>query len=130
VTTHIDDIINTTANPIETFMITTSSITGELPIRIFHESGKYVVSRIGLQIDVHETVVRSPDCSSHRWPGLLDAQHAFNVISVQFFSRCRIDDSGFNTEERERCTAWFGRGTEGERRNNVATGLSLPVGLR
>ena len=89
----------------------------------------YIVTRIRFQVDIHESIVGAPDSARHTWPGLFNTQHTLDIIAMKFFPRGRIDDGGFDTEERERGTAGLGGSPVRERRDNVTSSFGLPVSL-
>ena len=89
----------------------------------------YVVSWVGFQVDIHETIVRAPDRTSDTWPGILDTEDTFDVIAMQFFAGSRIHNGRFNSKEREGCAARFGGCSVRKRSNDVRSSFRLPVSL-
>src|ERR1700733_499505 len=97
----VDDVVDTTADPVEALVISSCTITRELQISRVLELETYIVSRIGFQVDIHETIVRAPDGTCDTRPRLFDTKDTFDIIAVQFFARRRIHDCRFNSEEGE-----------------------------
>jgi hypothetical protein len=65
--THIDNIINTTTNPVVALVVTGCTISSE------------VVSGVDIEIDIHESLVRTPYRSCHRWPWSFEYQYTYEV---------------------------------------------------
>ena len=80
-TTDIDNIVNTSSDPVESFVISACTIARKLEsIQI---RGKYyVVTGIRFQVDIHESIMSAPDSACHTWPGLFNTQDALDIIAV------------------------------------------------
>lgn len=100
----VDNIINSSSNPVVAFMIPTSAVTSELPIVSEQISSSQtdtnIVAFVNIQVGVHVPLVGSPHSPSHARPWLLECQYTFNIISMDLFSRNRIDDGRFDAKER------------------------------
>ena len=89
----------------------------------------YVVSLVLVKIRVKVSLVGTVDGSGHAGPGLLESEDALDVVSVDLLAGDGVDDRGLDSEEGERGRAGLGRGDTGERSDDVASRLGLPVGL-
>jgi len=124
----IDHVVDTTADPIESFMVSSCTVTRELQLAKYG-IGVYVVSWVGFQVDIHETIMRSPDCTCDTWPRIFDTEDTFDVITMQFFACRRIHDGRLNAEEGKGSAARFRGRSVCERRDDVRSSFCLPVGL-
>lgn len=118
VSRNVDDVINTSANPVVTLVVTSCTVSGE------------VVALVHVQVCVHVTLVCSPDSAGHAGPWLLESKHALYVVAVLLLARDRVDDGGLDAEEGEGCGAGLRGSDTAEGCDNVGTGLGLPVCLR
>src|SRR5271170_1675589 len=73
--------------------------------------------------------MRAPDRTCDTWPRLFDTKDTFDIIAVQFFTRGRIHDCRFNSEERKGRASGFRGGSVRERSDDVRSRFSLPVSL-
>ena len=89
----------------------------------------YVVSLIHIQISIHVPLVRAPDRARHAGPGLLEREHAFDVVARLLLARHGIDDRGLDAEERERGAARLCGRDAAQGRDGVGAGFGLPVCL-
>ena len=60
---------------------------------------------------------------------MLESEHAFDIVAVNFFARDGVDDRGLDAEEREGGGAGLGGCDAGEGCDDVGAGFGLPVGL-
>jgi len=114
---YVDDIIDTSTNPVVTLVITTSSVTRE------------VVALVHIQVGIHVTLVCSPDSACHTRPRLLNGKNTFDIIAVELFTGYRVDDGELDTEEGKGSTTRLGRSDTSKRCDDVRSCLSLPVCL-
>ena len=104
-TRNVDDIINTATNPIVTFMIATSAISGKLKIKSARDKRQersrsiYVVALVDVEISVHVPLVGAPNCAGHAGPWLLEGKNTLDVVTSDFLSRDRVDNSRLNSKE-------------------------------
>lgn len=117
VTRDVDDIINTSTDPVVSLVITSSAITSE------------VVSLVDVEVGVKETLVGSPDGTGHRWPWVLDGKDTLDIVSLNLDTGDWVDDGWGDTKEWEGSGSWLGWGDTSEWGNDVGTGLRLPVSL-
>lgn len=89
----------------------------------------YVEALVDIKVGFSEALMVSPNGAGHAGPWLLDAKNTFNIVALNLLARDRINDGGFDTEERERCAAGLGGSYTSKRSNDVGTSLSLPIGL-
>ena len=60
----------------------------------------HVVALVHVQVRIHVALVGSPDRTGHARPRLLDRQYAFDVVPLDLLARDRVNDGGFDAEER------------------------------
>ena len=96
---------------------------------MYQETETYVVTLVDVQVGVHVALVSTPHGASHERPRLFEGKNALDVIAGDLFARDRINDGGFDTEERHGgASRLVGRdSTQGS--DDVGAGLGLPVGL-
>jgi hypothetical protein len=92
----VDHVVDTTANPVVSVVVTASAISSE------------VVTLIDVEVSLLIPVVGSPDSTSHARPGLLEGQNTLDIVTVNLFARNRVDEGRLDTEERQRATARLG----------------------
>jgi len=132
----IDDVVDTTADPVIAFMIATSAVARELEESLVSFARRssfiqvtHVVALVHIQIRIHVPLVRAPNCASHAWPWLLDCQDTLNIVTVQLLARDRVDDSGFDTEKGQRGATGFRGCDTCQWSDDMGTGFGLPVCL-
>jgi len=69
-TRNVDDIVNTSPDPVVALVITSSTVT------------RKVVSLVHIEVGVHVTLVCAPDCACHTRPWLLDGENTLDIVSV------------------------------------------------
>jgi hypothetical protein len=111
--TCIDNIVNTSSDPVEAVLVPTSSISGEV--------GAWVDVHIGIE----ESLVISKNGSSDRWPGSLDRQDSLDCITLDLFSGLRIQDHGLDTEEGQSGRSWLCFVSARKSSDDDRTGLGL-----
>lgn len=71
----------------------------------------------------------TPHGPGHARPRLLESKNTLDIVARDLLAGDGVDDSGFNAEEGQGCTAWLGGSNSTEGSDDVRAGLSLPVGL-
>lgn len=117
VTRHVDDIINTTTDPVVSVVVTASTITGE------------IITLINVQISIHIALVSAPDGTGHARPWLLESQHTLDVIAEDLLARHWVNDGRLNAEERQGRTARLRGRDTAQGSDHVRAGFGLPVSL-
>ncbi len=131
----VDHVVDTAANPVIPFMITASSVTGELTSinntsLVGSQHVTHVVPLIHIEICVHKPLMCPPDCAGHAGEWLLDRKNALDIISVFLLASYGVDDGWFDTEEREGSAARLCGSDASHGRNDVRSSLRLPVRLQ
>lgn len=130
----VDNIINTAADPVESLVVSASTVTSELQV-VSNSTDKlwgrctHVVTLIHIQVCVHITLMCAVYCTCHAGPCLLKGEDTLHIVTVDLLARHRVDNCRLNTEERERRRARLRRGHARKGSNNVGPSLSLPVSL-
>lgn len=88
-----------------------------------------VVSLVNIQVCVHISLVRTPDCASHARPCLLEGKNTLDIVSVNFFAGDGVDDRRLDAEKGQRCRTGLGGCDTSKRSDDVGASLSLPVCL-
>lgn len=114
VTGNIDHVVDTSTDPVVSFVVTASSITSELQKPLVCELAlrfeiTHVVALVHIQVCIHVSLVSTPDGTSHAGPWLFDSQDTLDVVSGNLGARDGIDNSGLDAKEGKRCTARLGR---------------------
>lgn len=91
--------------------------------------GTHIVSLVYVQVCIHVPLVSSPDRSGHAWPRLFEGKYTLDIVSVNFLTRYRINDSRLDAEEREGRRSGFRRCNTAQWGNDVGTRFGLPVCL-
>ena len=89
----------------------------------------YVVTLVNVQVRVHVPLMSTPDGAAHTGPSLLEGEDALDIVAVELLSGDGVDDRGLNAEEGKRGTPRFRRRHTSKGRDDVGSGLRLPVGL-
>lgn len=135
VTTNVDDIIDTAADPVEALLVTGSTVTSELEavlatsVTLHAKLSTHVKTLVDVEVGVHVALVCAVDAARHARPSLLEGQNTLNVVAVQLLARNGIDNGRLNAKEGQRGTTGLGRRNTSQRSNNIRAGLSLPVSL-
>jgi hypothetical protein len=98
----VDDIVDTSSDPVIAFVITSSTVSSELscqPRTTIQVIWTDIVSFVHVQVCVHVTLVRAPDCASQTGPWLLERQNTFDIVAVDLLARDGIDDCGLDAKE-------------------------------
>lgn len=114
VTGNIDHVVDTSTDPVVSFVVTASSITSELQKPLVCELAlrfeiTHVVALVHIQVCIHVSLVSTPDGTSHAGPWLFDSQDTLDIVSGNLCARYGIDNSGLDAKEGKRCTARLGR---------------------
>jgi len=136
VAAYVDNIVNTAADPVKAVVITACTVTSELhhvrqsilarPSAIWNT---YVVTLVHIQVCLHVSLVGSPDSPGHARPRLLESQDTLDVITMDLFSRDRVNNCRLDAKEGERGGTRLGRSNARQWCNDIGTRLSLPVSL-
>ena len=134
VTANVDDVVNTASDPVVAFVVTSGSVTCELlgisKRHLRNAASTHVVSLVDIEVSIHISLVCSPDCSSHARPWLLECQDSFDIVSVNFFARNRVNNRRLDAKEWKRCTTGLGGSYTSKRSNDIRSSLGLPVCLK
>lgn len=136
VSRHVDNIIDTTANPVVAVVIATRAVTGELQeVNQFQSHGtgnkatSYVVALVHIQVGIQVTLVGAPHRAGHTGPRLLESQNTLDIVATNLLARDRVDDGGLNTEEGQGGATGLGRSHTTQGSDDVGSSFSLPVSL-
>ena len=123
VTADVDNVVDAASDPVVAFVVAPSAVSGKLltlapPSREGYLNA-HVVALVHIQIRVHVPLVCAPNRAGHAGPWLFESKHAFNVVSVDFLTRHRVDDGGFDAKEGQRCRSGLGRSNAAQWCNDV-----------
>jgi hypothetical protein len=107
VTGNVDNVVNTSADPVVSLVVTGSSVSRE------------VVSLVDVQVGVHVALVSTPDGTGHRGPGLAESQNSLDVVSDELLTRDGVDNAGVDSEEGEGSRSGLGGSASSEGSDNV-----------
>jgi len=69
-TRNVDDIVDTSPDPVVALVVTSSTVTRE------------VVPLVHVEVGVHVALVCTPDGTCHTGPWLLDGENTLNIVAV------------------------------------------------
>jgi hypothetical protein len=129
----VDDVVDSSADPVVALVITPGAVAGELPWLVGlsgRGKGTHVVSGVDVQVRVHVPLVSAPDGAGHAGPRLLERQHALDIVAVDLLAGNRVDDRWLDAEEGEGGAARLSWGDAGQGSDDMGAGLRLPVRLQ
>lgn len=136
---HVHHVVHSSSDPVVAFVITSSTISSELrPLALIvvdefclppPKKSTHIIPLIHIQIGVHVSLVRSPDCAGHAGPWLLECQNALYIIAMNFFASDGVNDCRLDPEEGQRGRSRLCRRDASEWRNDMGSSLGLPVRL-
>lgn len=117
VTADVDDIVDTSTDPVESLVVSGSTVTGE------------VVALVHAEVGLLVSLVGAPDSSGHAGPGLLEAEDTLAVVSCNLLTADGVDESGLDAKEGQRGGTGLGRSDTSQGSDDVGAGLGLPIGI-
>lgn len=117
VTGDVDDIVNTSLDPVVAVLVPSTRVTEE------------EVSRVGTEVGVEVSLVVAVDGTSNSGPRTLGNKDTLDVSALENLAVGRVEDCDVDTEEGESGGSWLGSDTARDGGDHVGTGLGHPVSV-
>ena len=112
--THVHDVVQSTGDVQVAVSVSTRAIARRIVTALEDFEVRFLVSFVRA-VHVHE----------NPGPRTFDAKRTF-TFPIDFMPVDRIEQNGFDAEERKRRALWLERRRTGKRRDDVSTGFGLP----